>query len=153
MKKRLIGAIISVLLIVGARTAACNCAHAESAVSAPEKSDSLAKPLLDKYLKIRVSLAADGTDGVAESAAAIMELVKKPIAESEKVKKNTEYAKRLAKIRDAAKPLTGKKIGLEPARAAFGPLTDAVIAYTAENVSAKDAKEYQLFYCSMAKKH
>ena len=89
--------------------------------------DGLAAP----YLHIQVALANDSTDGVAEAARAIA-------AEA------AEMGEQAAAIGTAAEALA-EAADLRSARDAFGPLSDALIAYGRE----VGFGELRLAYCPM----
>ncbi len=89
--------------------------------------DGLAAP----YLHIQVALANDSTDGVAEAARAIA-------AEA------AEMGEQAAAIGRAAEALA-EAADLRSARDAFGPLSDALIAYGRE----VGFGELRLAYCPM----
>ena len=89
--------------------------------------DGLAAP----YLHIQVALANDSTDGVAEAARAIA-------AEA------AEMGEQAAAIGTAAEALA-EAADLRSARDAFGPLSDALIAYGKE----VGFGELRLAYCPM----
>ena len=89
--------------------------------------DGLAAP----YLHIQVALANDSTDGVAEAARAIA-------AEA------AEMGEQAAAIGTAAEALA-EAADLRSARDAFGPLSDALIAYG----RAVGFGELRLAYCPM----
>jgi Protein of unknown function (DUF3347) len=93
------------------------------------------KSVYDHYLKIQASLANDSLAGVAENAEAITKAVQSD-AKTLPAKVGTQ-AKALAQAKD-----------LPTARAAFKPLSDALIKYLADN-NARDA--YVQVYCPMAK--
>ena len=92
--------------------------------------DGLAAP----YLHIQVALANDSTDGVAEAARTIA-------AEA------VEMGEQAAAIGAAAEALAGA-MDLWSARAAFGPLSDALIAYGKE----VGFGELRVAYCPMVDK-
>lgn len=113
------------------RLAAIAAALAALAVPASAAvADGLAAP----YLHIQVALANDSTDGVAEAARAIA-------AEA------AEMGDQAAAIGAAAEALA-EAADLRSARDAFGPLSDAVIAYGRE-VGFGDLR---LAYCPMVDK-
>jgi hypothetical protein len=93
--------------------------------------------LVDPYLRIHASLTKDSTDGVKDNARAI-------VTEAESLGGGA------IKLRDAARALEAAG-DLKAARAAFGPLTDALLAYANETkmVLPDDLK---LAYCPMVKK-
>ena len=93
------------------------------------------KSVYDHYLKIQASLANDSLAGVTENADAITKAVQGD-AKTLPAEVGTQ-AKALAQAKD-----------LPTARAAFKPLSDALIKYLADN-KAKDA--YVQVYCPMAK--
>ena len=104
------------------------------AVLAVPASAAVADGLAAPYLHIQVALANDSTDGVAEAARAIA-------AEA------AEMGDQAAAIGAAAEALA-EAADLRSARDAFGPLSDAVIAYGRE-VGFGDLR---LAYCPMVDK-
>jgi protein SCO1/2 len=96
------------------------------------------KPLVDAYLRIHQALAADTLDGVMSSAIAIA----------------TETAKigsRAAAIKVAVNPFA-QAATLDAAREAFGPLSDAIIAYT-RGADVTFGDNVNAAYCPMARKY
>lgn len=124
MKTILLTAAIGLLWSVGVRAAD------NAALMEPVKS------VFDHYLKIQTSLATDSLAGVAENADAITKAV-----ESDGMKMLPATV-----ATDAA--ALGKAKDLKSARAAFQPLSDALIKYLADH-QAKGA--YVQAYCPMAR--
>ena len=93
------------------------------------------KSVFDQYLKIQADLANDSLTGVAENANAISKTFQTD-AKALPADVGTQ-AEALAKAKD-----------LKTARAAFKPLSDALIKYLADN-KAKDA--YVQVYCPMVR--
>jgi hypothetical protein len=93
------------------------------------------KSVYDHYLKIQAALAGDSLTGVAENADAITKAVQGD-------------AKILPADVGAQAAALAKAKDLKTARAAFKPLSDALIKYLADH-KAKDA--YVQVYCPMAK--
>jgi len=94
----------------------------------------LSSALVSPYLKIQVALAHDSTDGVADAARAIA-------AEARALgEEGAELVSAADTLADAS-DLTG-------ARAAFGPLSDALIAYG----HATGFGDLKVAYCPMADK-
>ncbi|PYQ69003.1 MAG: hypothetical protein DMG04_29890 [Acidobacteria bacterium] len=96
------------------------------------------KPLVDAYLRIHQALAADTLDGVMSSAIAIA----------------TETAKigsRAAAIKVAVNPFAQAPT-VDAAREAFGPLSDAIIAY-ARGADVTFGDNVNAAYCPMARKY
>ena len=122
-KTILLAAAVGLLAGAGARAAD------NPALTRPVKS------VYDHYLKIQASLANDSLAGVAENADAITKAVQGD-AKTLPAEVGTQ-AEALAQAKD-----------LPTARAAFKPLSDALIKYLADN-KAKDA--YVQVYCPMAK--
>lgn len=123
MKTILLAAVVGLLAGAGARAAD------NPTLTAPVKS------VYDHYLKIQADLANDSLTGVAESADAISKAVQgdaKTLSADVGVQ-----AEALAKAKD-----------LKTARAAFKPLSNALIKYLADN-KAKNA--YVQVYCPMAR--
>ena len=113
------------LAAIGAALVALAAAPAPAAVA-----DALAAP----YLHIQVALANDSTDGVAEAARAI---AAEAAAMGEQAEAIGAAAEALAEATD-----------LWSARDAFGPLSDALIAYGREIGFG----ELRLAYCPMVDK-
>jgi hypothetical protein len=104
------------------------------AAAAPLRAADVPAPLLDAYLKIGTTLAADKIDGVPDAAKAIAEEAKKLGAPG------------AATLAAAGK--VGAAADLKATRLAFGDLSDAVIALTGPApAGAKRA------YCPMVKKY
>jgi hypothetical protein len=123
MKTILFAAAVGLLAGVGAR------ASENPALTAPVKS------VYDHYLKIQADLAKDSLTGVAENANAITKAVQGD-AKILPAEVGTQ-AEALAKAKD-----------LSSARAAFKPLSDALIKYLADN---KTKGAYVEVYCPMAR--
>jgi hypothetical protein len=122
MKTILLAAVAGLFWSVGAHAAD------NSALTAPVKS------VYDHYLKIQSALAGDSLAGVAENANAIAKAVQGD-------------AKMLPADIDTQAEALAKAKDLKAARAAFKPLSDALIKYLADH-KAKDA--YVEVYCPMA---
>lgn len=95
------------------------------------------KAIVASYLEIHAALAADKTEGTAPAAKAIA-------AEA------TRMGPAGANIMTAAKSLE-QAADLKAARAAFGDLSDAVIA-AAKLDGFKDLPDVKIAYCPMARK-
>jgi Protein of unknown function (DUF3347) len=95
------------------------------------------KAIVGSYLEIHAALAADKTEGTAAAAKAIA-------AEA------TRMGPAGANISTAARSLEGAA-DLKAARAAFGDLSDAVIA-AAKLDGFKDMPDVKIAYCPMARK-
>jgi Cu(I)/Ag(I) efflux system membrane fusion protein len=119
----LLAAIAGLLWLAGANDAE------NSALTEP------VKYIFNRYLKIRAALAKDSLAGVAESANAIKEAVRGD-AKTLPAEVGTQ-AEALAKASD-----------LNSARAAFKPLSDALIQYFADH---KAKGTYVEVYCPMAR--
>ena len=107
------------------------------AVAAPSQAADVPAPLLDAYLKIGTTLAADKTDGVPEAAKVLA-------AEAKKLgTTGTATAAAAEKISAAA--------DLKAARLAFGDLSDAVITLAGNGPTASGGARRA--YCPMVKKY
>ena len=107
------------------------------AAAASVRAADVPAPLLDAYLKIGTTLAADKTDGVPAAAKAI-----------------AAEAKKLGASGAATLAAAGKMAAaadLKTARAAFGPLSDAVIALAGNGPTASGGARRA--YCPMVKKY
>ena len=122
MKTILLAAVAGLFWSAGAHAAD------NSALTSPVKT------VYDHYLKIQSALAGDSLAGVAENAKAIAKAAQGD-AKTLSADVGTQ-AEALAKAKD-----------LKSARAAFKPLSDALIKYLADH-NAKDA--YVEIYCPMA---
>lgn len=123
LKTILLAAAVGLLAGAGARAAD------NPALPGPVKS------VYDHYLKIQTSLANDSLAGAAENADAITKAVQGD-------------AKALPAEVGAQAEALAKAKDLKSARAAFKPLSDALIKYLADN---KDKNAYVQVYCPMAK--
>ena len=113
-------------------------AKAASAAPIDMRSSVDPAPLIDAYLRMQRALAGDTLDGVLESAAALA----------------TETAKigsAAATIKMAANPFAEVN-DLAAARDAFGPLSDAIIAYARAN-NATSSDHLSVAFCPMLKKY
>ncbi len=93
--------------------------------------------MVDPYLKIQQALVSDTLDGVKQNAAAMATSA-------------TALGQPAAKIAAAAKDL-GTAADLKAARAAFGALSDAMVAY-ADSTRAPLGTDVKVAYCPMVKK-
>jgi len=94
-------------------------------------------PMIDAYLRIQRALAADTLDGVLDSATALATAA-------------TNLGSAAATIKMADNPFA-EADDLATAREAFGPLSDAIIAYVhATNVTSTD--HVNIAFCPMARK-
>lgn len=93
--------------------------------------------IVASYLEIQTALAADKTEGVAKAAKAIGAQA-------------AGLGDKGAAIAKAAKAVEGAA-DLKAARAAFGDLSDAVIA-AGKDEGWKDTPDVKVAYCSMARK-
>jgi len=98
--------------------------------------------LLGEYFLIHKSLAADSTNGVSQSAAAIQKISREAAQ-----KESGAQAQLTALSQSAAKLNTAD---LKTARQGFGELSDSLIAYL--KTAGKKNPPYQ-FYCPMVKKN
>ena len=94
----------------------------------------LSARLLDPYLRVQVALAADTIQGVKQEAAAI-------------AKAATELGQPAAKLADTASKLEAAA-DLKTARAAFGDLSSALIAY-AEATGSTPPADVKVAVCPM----
>ena len=112
-----------------------------AAVPAARAADDTPFPAMaEHYEAIWKALAGDGTDGVADHAAAIAELAETgdhPADAAEAVAEIGEHAERLAEAGD-----------LDAAREAFGELTKPLVRYR----KAVGAERLEVAYCPMKKK-
>jgi hypothetical protein len=104
---------------------------------APVQASDAMKAIVGSYLDIQAKLAADKTDGIKPAAQAIADQASRMGAAGEAM------AKAAATIGDAA--------DLKAARAAFGDLSDAVIA-AGKAEGWKDVPDVKTAYCPMVKK-
>jgi hypothetical protein len=95
------------------------------------------KAIVASYLQIHAALASDKTTGIKPAAEAIAKEAERMGAAG-------------AAIQKAATALASAK-GLEPARTAFGPLSDAVIAATKAD-DWKDVPGLKIGFCPMVNK-
>jgi Cu(I)/Ag(I) efflux system membrane fusion protein len=95
------------------------------------------QPVYDAYLKIQITLASDSIDGIADNAMALSRAVRDDPSGG--------WSEALA---PGAETLAGAK-DLETARAAFKPLSQALIVHWAGHPA--EAAAWQRFYCPMAK--
>lgn len=95
------------------------------------------KDLVDPYLRIHASLAADKVDGVKADAAAIVTAAGALGADG-------------VKLREAATTLEAAA-DLKAARTSFGDVTDALLAY-AEQTKTRLPADVKVAYCPMAGK-
>lgn len=95
------------------------------------------KAIVASYLDIHAALAADKTDGVKDAAKAIGEQAGRMGADGQAILKASKAVEEAADIKAA--------------RAAFGDLSDAVIA-GAKAEGWKDVPDAKVAYCPMVKK-
>ncbi|MEW5984133.1 MAG: metal transporter [Acidobacteriota bacterium] len=92
--------------------------------------------VLEAYLKIHASLAGDTMDGVQAAAASL-------------VKAGQALGPAGTTLASAAQKVAGAA-DLKAARAGFGELSDALVAWAGSGTGGKDVR---LAYCPMVKKH
>ena len=118
--KKLISTAFAILLI--------------GAAACAEQADGLAAGIVVPYLYVQLALANDSTDGVTDAVGSIA-------TEAEKLGETGSVISATARALAAA-------TDVETARAAFGPLSDALIEY-GEEVGFGELK---VAYCPMAQK-
>ncbi len=100
------------------------------------------------YLRIHEALTADSVDGVREHANSIVTFVDSALKLTGADKGN-DLKKALGDVEKAAKPLTDKKLKLDGARAAFAPLSEAIITLVKNYFPPELASRYFVFNCPM----